>query len=185
MPHQKLAPLVILVTHSRARMERAGLQGVRWPHRRRANFPFLPFRWRGGGDRAQHRRSAARRVGEKGAASRAPGSRRKETGVLAPLALGMGSCAAGDAAPEIGPVSHPRYPLARADGACRAAGCEMAPPAPRQFSLFTFSLAGWRRSSAASKIGSASGGGKGGGFEGTRFAKKRDGGTSSARARYG
>src|SRR5438270_692839 len=90
------APLVILVTHSRARMERAGLQGVRWPHRRRANFPFLPFRWRGGGDRAQHRRRPAAALRAMGSHSRAPASRSSETGLLAPLALRMGGSASAD-----------------------------------------------------------------------------------------
>src|SRR5207249_11033707 len=56
-----LAALTHLITVSRARGWSE--QGVRWPHRRRADS-FSPIRWRGGGDRPHHRgRPAAAELG--------------------------------------------------------------------------------------------------------------------------
>src|SRR3954452_21143492 len=81
-PPDEPPALLILVTHSRARMERAGLQGVTWPHRRRANFHFYLF---AGGVAAIGRSidgDRPLRLRAMGSHSRAPGWRSSETAAL-------------------------------------------------------------------------------------------------------
>src|SRR5207302_804603 len=109
---------------------------------------FSPIRWRGGGDRPHHRgRPAAAELG--GLLRQQIGRASCREGLLAALALRFGGSAAGaDRSAEIGRANSLDHRLARAS--MERAERATPPPAPRRF-FFTYSLAGWRRSTAPSR----------------------------------